>query len=162
VVKIDVPPLRDRGGDALHLAQHFLQQFAKLAGKDALALSESAAEKLMAYNWPGNVRELENCMERAVALARFDQLTVEDLPEKIRRYRADHFVVSADDLTEVLSLEELERRYILRVVALLGGNKSRAAQMLGVDRRTLYRRLDRYEGAASESDSQPPSNPRAR
>ena len=96
VVKIDVPPLRERGGDVLHLAQYFLKQFAERNDKSALELSTTAAEKLMAYNWPGNVRELENCMEHAVALARFDQITVEDLPEKIRAYRAERFVVAAE------------------------------------------------------------------
>lgn len=85
-------------------------------------------------------------MERAVALARLDQITVEDLPERVRSYRADRFVLSADDPKEVLSLDEIERRYIYRVIKILGGNKARAAELLGVDRRTLYRRLERYEG----------------
>ncbi|MDB4943659.1 MAG: hypothetical protein JWP97_3193 [Labilithrix sp.] len=153
VVKIDVPPLRERGGDVLHLAQFFLKQFANRNQKAALELSTTGAEKLMAYNWPGNVRELENCMEHAVALARFDQITVEDLPEKIRAYRAERFVVAANDPTEIVTMDELERRYILRVLALVGGNKSRAAQVLGFDRRTLYRKLERYgdtrEGAVT-------------
>jgi len=148
VVKIDVPPLRERGGDVLHLAQHFLKQFAERNAKPSLELSTTAAEKLMAYNWPGNVRELENCMEHAVALARFDQITVEDLPEKIRAYRAERFVVAANDPTEIVTMDELERRYILRVLSLVGGNKSRAAQVLGFDRRTLYRKLERYGAAA--------------
>jgi len=152
VVKIDVPPLRERGGDVLHLAQHFLKQFAQRNDKNTLELSTTGAEKLMAYNWPGNVRELENCMEHAVALARFDQITVEDLPEKIRAYRAERFVVAANDPTEIVTMDELERRYILRVLSLVGGNKSRAAQVLGFDRRTLYRKLERYgESAASEA-----------
>ena len=161
VVKIDVPPLRERGGDVLHLAQFFLKQFAQRNEKSALELSTTAAEKLMAYNWPGNVRELENCMEHAVALARFDQITVEDLPEKIRAYRAERFVVAANDPTEIVTMDELERRYILRVLSLVGGNKSRAAQVLGFDRRTLYRKLERYgdgpaPGAAGASEPPPP------
>ncbi len=151
VVKIDVPPLRERGGDVLHLSQHFLKQFAERNAKPNIELSTTAAEKLMAYNWPGNVRELENCMEHAVALARFDQITVEDLPEKIRAYRAERFVVAANDPTEIVTMDELERRYILRVLTLVGGNKSRAAQVLGFDRRTLYRKLERY-GAATGGD----------
>jgi two-component system response regulator HydG len=161
VVKIDVPPLRERGGDVLHLAQHFLKQFAERNDKPTLELSTTGAEKLMAYNWPGNVRELENCMEHAVALARFDQITVEDLPEKIRAYRAERFVVAANDPTEIVTMDELERRYILRVLALVGGNKSRAAQVLGFDRRTLYRKLERY-GAANgpgNEKSEPPPQP---
>ena len=156
VVKIDVPPLRERGGDVLHLAQYFLKQFASRNEKNALELSTTGAEKLMAYNWPGNVRELENCMEHAVALARFDQITVEDLPEKIRAYRAERFVVAANDPTEIVTMDELERRYILRVLSLVGGNKSRAAQVLGFDRRTLYRKLERYGdggGAAAGAEA---------
>jgi two-component system response regulator HydG len=154
VVKVALPPLRDRAGDVLHLAHYFLTK-ATSAGKSALTLSESAAQKLMAYNWPGNVRELENCVERAVALARFDQLTVEDLPEKIRGYRSDRLVVSAGDESEVITLDELERRYITRVLALTGDNKTRTAAMLGLDRRTLYRRLERYASgeAAPSSES---------
>ncbi len=160
VVKIDVPPLRERGGDVLHLAQYFLKQFASRNDKSALELSTTAAEKLMAYNWPGNVRELENCMEHAVALARFDQITVEDLPEKVRAYRAERFVVAANDPTEIVTMDELERRYILRVLSLVGGNKSRAAQVLGFDRRTLYRKLERYGDGTKEGASEgPPADP---
>ncbi|HSO40972.1 MAG TPA: sigma-54 dependent transcriptional regulator, partial [Labilithrix sp.] len=153
VVKIDVPPLRERGGDVLHLAHFFLKQFAQRNEKAALELSATAAEKLMAYNWPGNVRELENCMEHAVALSRFEQITVEDLPEKIRAYRAERFVVAANDPTEIVTMDELERRYILRVLSLVGGNKSRAAQVLGFDRRTLYRKLDRYGESEAKGGS---------
>lgn len=145
VVKIELPPLRERGGDVLQLAAKFLAQIGQRNGKPGLTLSTPAAEKLMAYGWPGNVRELENCIERAVALARFDQITIEDLPEKVRAYRADHFVVSANDEMEVVTMDEVERRYVLRVLSLVGGNKSRAAQILGFDRRTLYRKLERFE-----------------
>jgi DNA-binding NtrC family response regulator len=145
VVTIELPPLRNRGTDVLEIAQYFLGRFAERFGRPALKLSASAAEKLVQYGWPGNVRELENCLERGVALARFDQLTVEDLPEKIRNFRAERFVVAADDPTEVVTLDQLEQRYIQRVLSLVGGNKSQAAQMLGVDRRTLYRKLARYE-----------------
>jgi two-component system response regulator HydG len=74
---------------------------------------------------------------------------VEDLPEKIRDYRANRLVLSAEDATELVSMDELERRYILRVMSLVNGNKSRAAEILGFDRRTLYRKLERYERARS-------------
>jgi len=146
VVKIDVPPLRDRGGDILKLASHFLTMSAQRSGGKKLVLSPQAAESLLAYNWPGNVRELENAMERAVALARFEQVMAEDLPEKIRNYRPDRFVLSVDEPQEVLPLEEIERRYIYRVIKMLNGNKARAAELLGLDRRTLYRRIEKYEG----------------
>jgi two-component system response regulator HydG len=130
----------------LKLASFFLERAASRSTKGKLELSPQVAERLLAYDWPGNVRELENCIERAVALARFNHLTVEDLPEKIRAYRADRFVMSANDAQEIVSIDELERRYILRVIKLLGGNKARAAQLLGLDRRTLYRKLERYQG----------------
>ncbi len=154
VVTIDVPPLRDRPGDVLLLSSHFLKRFAEAGGKPALTLSNSAAEKLAAYSWPGNVRELENCIERAVALAHFDQLTIEDLPEKIRAYQVERFVVSADDASEVVSMEHVEERYVKRVLGLMGGNKSKTAQMLGFDRRTLYRKLQRYEAEAKAAEGQ--------
>jgi two-component system response regulator HydG len=150
VVKLEVPPLRARGSDTLHLAHYFLKQVAERSGKPTLELSERAAERLMAYEWPGNVRELENCIEHAVALARFDQVTVEDLPEKLRGYLAGSFVATANDPTEIVTMEELEKRYLLRVFKLVGNNKSRAAEVLGIDRRTMYRKLERYaslEGA---------------
>ena len=105
VVTIEVPPLRERPGDVLLLAQHFLKRFAGVANKPMTAISETAAEKLVNYEWPGNVRELENCIERGVALGRFDQLTVEDLPQKVRGYRAPSLVVSADDRTEGVVME---------------------------------------------------------
>jgi two-component system response regulator HydG len=151
VVKIDVPPLRARGADTLHLAQHFLEQFAARSGKPPLRLSERAAERLMAYEWPGNVRELENTIEHAVALARFDQITVEDLPEKLRGYLAGTFVAAANDPTEIVTMDELERRYLLRVFKLVGNNKSRAAEVLGIDRRTMYRKLERYAAMSGEA-----------
>jgi len=147
VVTVEIPPLRDRAGDILLLAQHFLQRDSGAGSKGLRAFAPSAAEKLMSYAWPGNVRELENCVERAVALARFDQITVEDLPEKVRAYQSDRFVVATDDATAVVTLDELERRYIQQVLRLAGGNKSRAAELLGLDRRTLYRKLDRYDEA---------------
>jgi two-component system, NtrC family, response regulator AtoC len=144
VVKLEVPPLRARGSDTLNLAHHFLKVFSERSGKPTLELSERAAERLMAYEWPGNVRELENCIEHAVALARFDQVTVEDLPEKLRGYLAGSFVATANDPTEIVTMEELEKRYLLRVFKLVGNNKSRAAEVLGIDRRTMYRKLERY------------------
>jgi DNA-binding NtrC family response regulator len=154
VVKIQVPPLRERSSDILTLAAHFLKKFADRRAGGAMTLPPQVAALLLAYQWPGNVRELENCLERAVALARLDHISAEDIPEKIRSYRPDRFVVSADDPAEIITLEALDRSYIIRAVKLLGGNKSRAAQLLGVDRRTLYRRLEKYEGVQPELQSE--------
>jgi two-component system response regulator AtoC len=142
VVRIDVPPLRVRGADILILAQHFLDHYAKQAGKPVSGLSAPVAEKLAHYGWPGNVRELQNSIERAVALTRFGELTVDDLPEKVRAYRPTEVPVPGVAVDEVLSLDEVERRYVQRVLAQLNGNKTLAAKLLGVNRRSLYRRLE--------------------
>jgi two-component system response regulator HydG len=144
VIHVAMPPLRSRGGDVLLLAQRFIRVFAAREGKNVIGLSPPAAERLLAYAWPGNVRELQNCMERAVALARFDELMVEDLPERIRDYRRVPILVDTEDPTEMIPLEEVERRYVLRVLEAVGDNKSLAAQVLGLDRSTLYRKLERY------------------
>ena len=129
------------------LAQHFLVQHAAKAGKRVTGLSPEAAERLLSYSWPGNVRELQNAIERAVALARYDQVMVDDLPEKIRAYRPSHVLIAADDPSELVPLEVAERRYILRVLESVGGNKTLAARVLGIGRKTLYRKLEQY-GAA--------------
>jgi two-component system response regulator AtoC len=150
VIHIEVPPLRARGSDVLLLAQHFITRFAGQFDKQVVGLSAAAAEKLMAYAWPGNVRELQNAIERAVALTHFGQLVVEDLPEKIRDYRRSHVLIASDDPSELVPMEEVERRYILRVLEALGGNRTLTARTLGLDRKTLYRKLQRY-GVAAEA-----------
>ena len=144
VIQVEVPALRARGTDVLLLAQHFLQICAARAGKKVTGLSEAIAEKLLAYAWPGNVRELRNVIERAVALTRFDKLTVEDLPEKVRDYRDSQVVIGSTDPGELVRLEEVERRYILHVLQCVGGNRTLAARTLGLDRKTLYRKLHQY------------------
>ena len=153
VVALEVPPLRERGGDILLLAQHFAQRAALRANKEVKGIATPTAEKLSAYDWPGNVRELENCLGRAVALMRFDSVMVDDLPEKIRNYQADRFVLSADDPSELVTAAELERRYMQRVLALVGGNKSRAAKILGFNRRTLYRKMGRTSAKGGGEES---------
>ena len=145
VVGIQLPPLRARGHDVLRLGQVFVEQFAENTGRNVTGISQPAAERLLEYDWPGNVRELENCMERAVTLARFEELTVEDLPERIRKYQSSRVIIDTQDPDEMPSLETLERRYVHRVLKVVGGNKTQAAKVLGVDRRTLYRKLERWE-----------------
>jgi two-component system response regulator HydG len=152
VIHVEMPPLRARGTDVLLLAQHFLAKFAEKARKPVTGISPAAAERLVTYSWPGNVRELQNCVERALALTQYEQITVEDLPEKVRAYRRSHVLVASDDPSELVSLEEVERRYILRVMEAVGGNKTTAAQVLGIGRKTLYRKLEQY-GAAGGDDA---------
>jgi two-component system response regulator HydG len=161
VVRIHVPPLRARGSDVLVLAQSFIDRFAGVHHTNVKGLSSPAAERLMAYSWPGNVRELQNCIERAVALARYEMLGVDDLPEKLRDYRPTRVIVESEDPSELLPMGEIERRYVLRVLQAVGGNKTLAAEVLGFDRRTLYRKLERYgalEGAVASGGSEPPSS----
>jgi two-component system response regulator HydG len=145
VIHVQLPPLRARGRDVLVLAQHFLEHFAAQADKKINAFSASAAEKLLAFDWPGNVRQLQNCVERAVALARFEEIKPDDLPDKIRSYKRSHVIVTSDDPTELVPMEQVERRYIARVLEAVNGNKTMAAKVLGFDRKTLYRKLDRYD-----------------
>ncbi len=144
VVRLNVPPLRARGSDILLLAQHFLQNIAHRAQKSVNGLSPSTAEKLLAYGWPGNVRELRNAMEHAVALTRFEEITVEDLPEKIRDNKSSQVVRGENNPNELLTLEDVERQYVEHVLKAVNGNKSVAARILGLGRRTLYRKLENW------------------
>jgi two-component system response regulator AtoC len=142
VVRAEVPPLRARGGDILVLAQQAVTRFAR--AKEVTGIAEPAARALLAYDWPGNVRELFNAIERAVALTRFAELTMDDLPEKVRDYKSSHIVVAAEDPEQLPTMDEVERRYVLRVMEAVHGNKALAARVLGFDRKTLYRKLERY------------------
>jgi two-component system response regulator HydG len=148
VVRIHVPPLRARGSDILLLAQHFLQRYQPNGQQRVVGIKSAAADKLLSYPWPGNVRELQNCLERAVALAQFDHIGVDDLPERVREFKSSRIAIESNDPSELLPMDEIERRYIVRVLEAVGGNKTLAAQVLGFDRRTLYRKLERVrEGA---------------
>jgi two-component system response regulator AtoC len=153
VIHVELPPLRARGGDVLLLAQHFIDIHAARAGKQVKGISPPAAEKLLAYSWPGNVRELQNCIERAIALTQHDRIVVEDLPHTVRAYKRSHVVIATDDPSEMVPLAEVERRYVLRVLEAVGGNKTSAAQILGVTRKTLYRKLEEYGGAEASRDA---------
>jgi two-component system response regulator HydG len=144
VIQVPLPPLRARGGDVLILAQYFLERIAARANKRVLGFSPDAAQKIVAYAWPGNVRELENSVERAVALASFDRISVSDLPDKVRAYRSTDIVLAGDDPTELISLDEMDRRYVARVVESVSGNKSAAARILRIERKTLHRMLRRW------------------
>ncbi|MDP1822810.1 MAG: sigma-54 dependent transcriptional regulator [Archangium sp.] len=143
VINLHVPPLRMRGNDVLVLAQHFVRTFAEKGRKEVTGIAASAAEKLLAYAWPGNVRELQNVIERAVALTRYAQLTTEDLPEKVLHPSASQ---RADDADEAVMrpMDDIERQHILRVLRAVGGHRTQAAKILGLDRKTLYRKLESY------------------
>jgi DNA-binding NtrC family response regulator len=139
VVEVSVPPLREREHDALLLAEVFLQEASLRAGKTVRALSTAAARALLAYRWPGNVRELKNALDYAVTVAEFDHLSESDLPEAVHARRSYPGDTRADDPR----WSAVERQHIEAVLRSVDGNRARAARLLGIDRRTLHRKLDR-------------------
>jgi DNA-binding NtrC family response regulator len=153
VIEIQLPPLRDRAEDILPLSEHFLTTAAARAGKAIKGFHEAAKKALLAHSWPGNVRELENVIERAVALAETGTVRADDLPAAVLERKTGDSETLAMALARGLSLEELEKEYIQRVLIAEGGNKTRAAQRLGLDRKTLYRKLEEYAARApSDAD----------
>lgn len=145
VVQVKLPPLRDRKSDIPLLVASFLEKFSEQHGSTR-SISEDAMRRLMAYDWPGNVRELENAIERAVALGSGPIVHLADLPSNLQSPVADH----APPTDELLPLEELERRAILRTLRETGGDKLAAARLLGIGKTTLYRKLKQYRVGPSE------------
>ena len=147
VIQLHLPPLRQRREDIPLLVAHFLHKHAPGPGA-AMALDEKTMRCLAAYSWPGNVRELENVVERAITLSQAGVITIEDLPQRIQQSH-DTPPLSADDLVELFSglpnLDEIERRYILHVLDATGNNRKRTAEILGINRKTLYRMAARFE-----------------
>jgi transcriptional regulator with PAS, ATPase and Fis domain len=139
VVQIKLPPLRERKSDIPLLVTSFLDKFTDPQGP-ARTISEDAMRRLVAYDWPGNVRELENAIERAVALGSGPIVHVGDLPSSLQYPSSER----APEKEELLPLEELERRAILRMLRETGGDKLAAARMLGIGKTTLYRKLKQY------------------
>jgi two-component system response regulator HydG len=148
VIHVQVPPLRQRGNDVLLLAQHFLEALQSGPDKRVRGFSTKAAARLLGYSWPGNVRELRNCVERALALARYSEITVDELPDRVRDPKPAE-TAAAPDPSSMATLAEVERRHILHVLEAVSGNKTLAAQVLGLDRTTLYRKLDRFSPSGS-------------
>lgn len=152
VLPLHVPPLRERPEDIPLLANHFLKKFAEVNGKPVQGISEPALKILMEYSWPGNVRELENVMERAVILGRFEVITPADLPEVLVAHQPEYVLLDRGGRRR-MTLEELEREYILQVLEEVKGNKQQAAERLGIDRKTLYRRLEQYQASPRTEES---------
>jgi DNA-binding NtrC family response regulator len=150
VIEVVLPPLRDRAEDVLPLADHFLSEATSRTGKRIRGFTQPALKVLLAYPWPGNVRELENVVERAIALAEGELIGPDDLPSQVRERRSTDVLAGA--LARGLTLAELEREYIHRVLQAEGGNKTRAAQRLGLDRKTLYRKLEEYGRGPGDSE----------
>ena len=140
VVSITLPPLRERKDDIPLLTNHFLQKFSEENHKNISHISPEALEIIFQYSWPGNVRELEHTIERAIILSRHPMILPEDLPKKMADEIKDPEILSPG---KPLSLRELEKRYVLKVLQETGGNKKKASEILGIDRTTLYRILEK-------------------
>lgn len=158
VIALTLPPLRDRLEEIPVLAEVFLQRYSQANGKAVSAMSDEALDLLQAYAWPGNIRELEHTIEQAVALARQAVLVPEDLPIEVREGVSAN--VSAESPAEEAAffaasptLEEVNKRYIEHILSQTQGNVSRAAKLLDIDRRSLYRMLERYQIAPFAKDA---------
>jgi DNA-binding NtrC family response regulator len=143
VIALNLPPLRDRRDDLLLLIEALLQNLASETGGEPKALAAEALDAVMVYEWPGNVRELDNALEHAVVLTRGNLIDASSLPERITKRRKEPLV--AERSYRNPTLEVIERAYIMWVLQAEGGNKTRAAEVLGIDPSTLYRKLSRYE-----------------
>jgi DNA-binding NtrC family response regulator len=153
VINIHVPALRERPYDIPLLVEHFINKFADSLGRPSLDVPPETLAILTSYSWPGNVRELENAIERATTLARGSTLAPDDLPERVRSHGASAAFIARSS-QQSLSLHEVERDYILETLRKTGGNKTRAAEILGLDRKTLYRKLEEFRNAGAASDSE--------
>ena len=141
VVHIHVPPLRDRKDDIPLLINEFMQEFAKENGKDIKNIDNHARAALYKYSWPGNIRQLKNCMESAVVMCSSDTITLNDLPPTIKSASS----ANSMQIPFGVTLEEAEKIIIQQTLAQNQGNKSKTAEVLGIGRKTLHRKLDEYE-----------------
>ena len=144
VIRIELPPLRHRGDDVPLLVRHFVEKFAAGAKHQVDGIDADALAALKNYDWPGNIRELEHMIERAVLLGKGSRIGLQDLPANVVG-DGESSVVLAQALTRQLTLRDLEREYVAKVLDATNGNKTEAAKILGVDRTTLYRKLEEYK-----------------
>ena len=158
VINMVLPPLRERREDIPALAYHFLRRYSQENSKEVTGITDEAMELLGKYSWPGNIRELENTMERAVALARQQILTPDDLPTEVREGRVPNWSTDLSDEEQSFfagspTLDEVQKRYVQYVLHRAQGNISRAAKILDIDRRSLYRMIKRLKIAPFSKDS---------
>jgi two-component system response regulator HydG len=160
VFPIKLPPLRERPEDIHPLVIHFLEHYKQKTGRFISGISKDALQALITYDWPGNVRELENAIERAVIIASGRQIELEDLPEAItkialqerdrikveRAKAASEGRTTTFEVTVPSSMEEIERQAIEATLEFTSGDKSQAARLLDIGRKTLYRKLEQYNG----------------
>jgi DNA-binding NtrC family response regulator len=152
VIEIEVPPLRARPEDISPLALHFLEEANARYGRELIGFEPDVLDVLARYRWPGNVRELANCVERAVATASGPEVRLEDLPQRVQAAGPER--AGAPESEQVLlPLDVVERRHVERVLRAVGGHRGRAAAVLGLDRKTLYRKLERWSAQSDRDDA---------
>jgi len=139
VIPVTLPPLRDRKEDILPLAEHFVEKYARPLGKDIRGITPEACRHLLAYHWPGNVRELEATIQRAVTLTKSPVLSAEDISLEGPPIPTGQGSINAQSLTD--AVRETERRYLQEVLQSVGGQRKRAAEILGISRKTLWKKL---------------------
>jgi DNA-binding NtrC family response regulator len=166
VFPIHLPPLRERREDIHVLVIHFLEYYKQKTGRFVSGISKAATQALISYDWPGNVRELENAIERAVIIASGRQIELDDLPAAINQagserdaaLRAERAQAASEGRTASLeidvpsSMDEIERKAIEATLDYTSGDKTRAAKLLNIGRKTIYRKLDQYNGKRESSD----------
>lgn len=145
MVEIELPRLLDRKEDLPILQRYFLQKFAQQYGKALVGITRRAQVRLASYDWPGNVRELENVIGRAAMMTDGNIIDVKDLPENLHALRPD--LVHLDDC--LVSMEEVQRRHLTKVLDRLAGNKARAAEILGISRNTIYEMLAKIKSSGN-------------
>lgn len=144
IVTLNIPPLRERKEDVLPLIEHFTDKYAKENGKQKISLSKEAVDYLIKYNFPGNVRELENIIERAVVLSRGDIITLNDLPNAVKGFKAEREIPVNENATLIDQVEELEKKLIYDALTKANGNQSQAGRILGLTERNLRYKMQKY------------------
>lgn len=144
IVSLNIPPLRERKEDILPLIEHFIEKYSKENGRENLSLSKETVDTLIKYNFPGNVRELENIIERAVVLSRGNTITVNDLPNVVKGFKAEKEIPANEETTLIEQVEELEKKLIFDALTKSNGNQSQAGRLLGLTERNLRYKMQKY------------------
>lgn len=144
IVSLHIPPLRERREDILPLIDYFIEKYAKENNRNKLTLSKEAVDSLIKYNFPGNVRELENIIERAVVLCRSETITLNDLPNIVKGFKAEEEILQKESGSLIDQVEELEKKLIFDALSSANGNQSQAGRMLGLTERNLRYKMQKY------------------
>jgi two-component system NtrC family response regulator len=144
IVSLHIPPLRERKEDILPLIEYFAEKYSKENNRDKLALSKETVDSLIKYNFPGNVRELENIIERAVVLCRSEAITLNDLPNVVKGFKAEKEIPQIEAGSLIEQVEELEKKLIFDALSSANGNQSQAGRMLGLTERNLRYKMQKY------------------